>query len=63
MNSFLAIATVNRSSNTSQLREFYEKIRFLSNCLDSLGIQASECVDIFQRFLMRSLPEDVAVLH
>ncbi|XP_037502613.1 uncharacterized protein LOC119377081 [Rhipicephalus sanguineus] len=63
IDSLLAIATVDHSSNLSQLRELYEEVRFHTSCLDSLGVQASEYAVILHRVLMRALPEDIAILY
>ncbi|KAL3214502.1 hypothetical protein MRX96_051461, partial [Rhipicephalus microplus] len=60
INSLLAIAIVDHSSNTSQLRELHEEVRFYNSCLDSLGVQASEYAVVLQCVvLMPSLTEDI----
>ncbi|KAL1466543.1 hypothetical protein MTO96_026581 [Rhipicephalus appendiculatus] len=52
-----------RNTMSPRLRELYEEVRFRTSCLDSLGVQASEYAVILHRVLMRSLPEDIAILY
>ncbi|KAH6940035.1 hypothetical protein HPB50_024484 [Hyalomma asiaticum] len=63
IDSLLAIAPVDRSSQLSQQRQLYEEVRFRPSCLDSLCVLASCSVVIFHRVFMRSLPGDLAVLE
>lgn len=63
IDSLLSTATVDRSSNTSQLSELYEEMHFHTSCLNSHGVQVLEYAVILQRVFMQSLHEHIAVLY
>ncbi|XP_064458861.1 uncharacterized protein LOC135369129 [Ornithodoros turicata] len=63
IDSLLAIAPISCSSQITRLRDLYEQIQFRTSCLESLGVPAAEYAVVLHRVLMRSLPEDIAVLY
>ncbi|KAH6929147.1 hypothetical protein HPB50_023946 [Hyalomma asiaticum] len=58
----LAIEPIESSSQVSRLRDLSEQIRFSTNCFDSLGRPSAEYAVVLSHVLMRSLPEDLAIL-
>ncbi|KAG0426150.1 hypothetical protein HPB47_026726 [Ixodes persulcatus] len=58
----LALSAVNSSNNIAQLRHLYDSIQFRTSCLEGLGVPPTQYAVVLKRVLMRSLPNDLAVL-
>ncbi|XP_037501246.1 uncharacterized protein LOC119375122 [Rhipicephalus sanguineus] len=60
--SLLAIEPIESSSQVSRLQDVHDKIEFSTSCLVSLGTPFAENAAVPHRVLLRSLPEDLAIL-
>ncbi|KAG0413119.1 hypothetical protein HPB47_009728 [Ixodes persulcatus] len=58
----LALSPVNSSNNIAELRHLYDSIQFRTSCLEGLGVPPTQYAVVLKRVLMRSLPNDLAVL-
>ncbi|XP_077544423.1 uncharacterized protein LOC144156323 [Haemaphysalis longicornis] len=63
VDSLLAIALIQSSTQVARLRDLYEQVQFRTGCLESLSVPPSEYAVILNRVLMRSVPEDLAVQY
>ncbi|XP_037529255.1 uncharacterized protein LOC119406592 [Rhipicephalus sanguineus] len=61
--SLLAIEPIESSSQVSRLPDVHDKIEFRTSCLVSLGTPFAENAAVPHRVLLRSLPEDLAILY
>ncbi|KAG0433326.1 hypothetical protein HPB47_020023 [Ixodes persulcatus] len=58
----LALSPVNSSNDIARLRHLYDSIQFRTSCLEGLGVPPTQYAIVLRRVLMRSLPNDLAVL-
>ncbi|KAG0427271.1 hypothetical protein HPB47_025664 [Ixodes persulcatus] len=58
----LALSPVNSSNDSARLRHWYDSIQFRTSCLERLGVPATQHAIILRCVLLRSLPNDLAVL-